>query len=238
MAVVACSVTPLHCSTMRARRPAVSPAGTLPHTHTHTHEPPFPTPHPHPHPPTRSNGASFRLMWEAENNGGTPTPFAYVYVPSGSKREQPPELQDSERCGQRLFEGAFRGTTLQVRAVRCGVLRRGAPVAAAAAAARNAAAGAADGGSGAASRQGCNTWRRVECRAVSCCAVTSRPPHPPPTACRRSAGTTSSWACASTPPARCTRQQCTHLGKLQRAGSVHESSGRRHARAPRPRCRV
>ncbi|PSC68092.1 Alkaline alginate lyas 1-4 polyglucuronic acid lysase polysaccharide lyase family 14 vAL-1 [Micractinium conductrix] len=60
-----------------------------------------------------SNGASFRLMWEAENNGGTPTPFAYVYVPSGSKREQPPELQDSERCGQRLFEGAFRGTTLQ-----------------------------------------------------------------------------------------------------------------------------
>ncbi|PSC75454.1 dof-like transcription factor isoform A [Micractinium conductrix] len=30
-----------------------------------------------------------------------------VYVPNGSKDQQPSELQDSERCGQRLFEGSF-----------------------------------------------------------------------------------------------------------------------------------
>lgn len=50
-------------------------------------------------------------MWEAENTDGRPTPFAYVYLPSGT--EQPSALQDPERCGQNVFQGAF--PTLQVR---------------------------------------------------------------------------------------------------------------------------
>lgn len=52
-------------------------------------------------------------MWETENTGGRPTPFAYVYLPSGTKGEQPGALQDKERCGQNLWQGAF--PTLQVR---------------------------------------------------------------------------------------------------------------------------
>lgn len=70
---------------------------------------------PHASPPARArrSGASLRLMWEAENTGGRPTPFAYVYLPSGTKGQQPGALQDTERCGQNVFQGAF--PTLQAR---------------------------------------------------------------------------------------------------------------------------
>ena len=55
-----------------------------------------------------------------------PTARLQVYVPNGSKDQQPSELQDSERCGQRLFEGSF--PALQVRpagcALRCCVVAR------------------------------------------------------------------------------------------------------------------
>ncbi len=59
------------------------------------------------------NGASHRLMWDA--GGGA---FAYVYVPSGTERRQPPPLREHSAYGSSAFLDKFRG------ALRDGVWHR------------------------------------------------------------------------------------------------------------------
>lgn len=50
------------------------------------------------------NGASHRLMWEGQG-----TPFAYVYVPSGSMPQQPAGLNKKVNCGANLFQSDYKG---------------------------------------------------------------------------------------------------------------------------------
>ena len=56
------------------------------------------------------DGASLRMMWDGDQ-GDVATPYAYVYVPTGTARKQPPGLQDPPRCGQDLykFDPDFKG---------------------------------------------------------------------------------------------------------------------------------
>jgi hypothetical protein len=50
-----------------------------------------------------ANGASLRMMWYGRQ-GSVATPYAYVYVPTGTAQGQPVGLQDANaRCGQDLF---------------------------------------------------------------------------------------------------------------------------------------